>query len=157
MEKKSSSFPGYLLRFTLTHVVTYLIFGLLFMKISSYFEYFASHDLLKDFMRPADSPIVRLAVPIQFVRGALLAAALYPFRSIIIGSRLGWLKLFGVLWILTDIGAVITGPGSIEGFIYTKFGFGNLAIGLPEVIVQMLVFSYIFCKWERKSADKAAV
>jgi hypothetical protein len=152
MEKKRSHLPGYLLRFTLTHVGTYLVFGLLFMVISGYFEYFSSHDLLKDFMRPADSPIVRLAVPIQFIRGALIAAALYPFRSIIIGSRLGWLKLFGVLWVLTDIGAVITGPGSIEGFIYTRLGFGNPLIGLPEVIIQMLVFSYIFCKWEKNSA-----
>lgn len=144
-----SAIWGYLGRFSLMHTVTYLIFGLTFMLISNYFEYFSTHNLLKDYMRSADSPIVRLAVPIQFVRGALIGLALYPFREIIIKCKYGWLKLFGVLWVLTGVGAVVTGPGSIEGFIYTKFGFDPL-IGLPEVTLQMLAFSYLFYRWERK-------
>lgn len=147
----SSPFWGFIRRFTLTHVLTYLIFGLLFLSLSSYFDYFSAHTLLKDYMRPSDSLYVRLAVPIQFLRGILLALALYPFREIIIKSKLGWLKLFGVLWVLTGIGAVIAGPGSIEGFIYTNFGFGNPLIGLPEVTLQMLVFSWLFVRWEQKT------
>jgi len=107
-------------------------------------------------MRPLDSTIVRLAVPIQFIRGGFLALALYPFRKIIIGDKYGWAKLFGVLWVLTYIGAVITGPGSIEGFIYTNFGFDNPLIGVPEITSQMLVFSYIFYKWEMKK-EKAFI
>jgi len=118
--------------------------------ISSYFDYFAAHALLKDYMRPAESTIVRLAVPIQIIRGAIIGLALYPFNETIIETRNGWLKLFVVLWVLTGIGAVITGPGSIEGFIYTKFGFGNPLIGLPEITLQMLAFSYVFSRWEGK-------
>lgn len=148
----SSPIWGFLKRFTLIHVLTYLVFGLLFLLISNYFDYFQSHDVLKDFMRPSDSIYVRLAVPIQFLRGLLLALALYPFRDIIIKTHHGWLKLFGVLWFLTGVGAVITGPGSIEGFIYTNLGFGNPLIGLPEITVQMLVFSWLFVKWEQKAS-----
>lgn len=147
----SSPFWGFVRRFTLIHVLTYLIFGLLFLIISNYFAYFASHAILKDYMRPADSIYVRLAVPIQFIRGSLLALALYPFRDIIIKPSYGWLKLFGVLWMLTGIGAVIAGPGSIEGFIYTNLSTGNPLIGLPEITLQMLVFAWLFVKWEKKS------
>ncbi len=148
--KNRGTLWGYVWRFSFVHVITYLVFGLIFTWLSGYFDYFASHDLLKDYMRSSDSIIVRLAVPIQFIRGALIGLALFPFKEIFINSKNGWLKLFGVLWVLTGIGAVITGPGSIEGFIYTRFGFGNPLIGLPEVTLQMLAFSYIFCKWESK-------
>ena len=155
MEKKKKSLIwGYLYRFTVVHVITYLIFGVTFMLVSNYFEYFSSHDLLKDFMRPSDSLIVRLAVLIQILRGGLLGIALYPFREVIINSKNGWFKLFGVLWVLTYLGAVITGPGSIEGFVYTKFGFGNPLIGVPEITCQMLAFSYLFYRWEMKASKK---
>ena len=157
MDTKRPGIIGYLGRFVLLHVVTYLVFGVAFMVISSYFQFFATHDLLKDFMRPADSIFVRLAVPIQVVRGLLLALALYSFRTVIVESRYGWAKLFGVMWVLTGIGAVITGPGSIEGFIYTKFGFGNPLIGMPEVTMQMLAFSWLFWKWEGKILERLRV
>lgn len=147
----SSPIWGFIRRFTLIHVLTYLVFGLLFLWLSDYFAYFQEHELFKEYMRPADSLYVRLAVPIQFIRGSILAIALYPFRETIIQRGFGWLKLFGVLWVLTGIGAVITGPGSIEGFIYTNFGFGNPLIGLPEITLQMLAFSWLFVKWEQKA------
>lgn len=147
-----SVWVNFVRRFVIVHVITYLLFGVFFMVVSQYFDYFQSHDLFKDFMRPADSLIVRLAVVLQIFRGALLGLALYPFRSVIIGEGQGWLKLFAVMWVLTGVGAVVTGPGSIEGFIYTKFGFGNPLIGLPEITLQMLAFSWIFARWEKKSA-----
>lgn len=146
---RRSTMWGFALRFTIVHVLTYLVFGVMFMLLTDYFGYFESHHLFKDIMRPSDSIIVRLAVVIQFIRGALLALALYSFRDILVRPG-GWAKLFFVMWILTYIGAVITGPGSIEGFIYTKFGFGNPLIGVPEVTLQMLIFSYVFYRWEKK-------
>lgn len=156
-EKNRPTLVGYLIRFSLIHTITYLLFGVTFMLLSNYFDYFDSHELFRDVMRPTDSIIVRLAVPIQFFRGALLGMALYPFKEIIVGSHRGWLKLFWVLWVLTGIGAVITGPGSIEGFIYTKFGFADPLIGYPEVTLQMLCFSYWFYRWEKKVSLKSDV
>ena len=44
----------------------------------------------------------------------------------------GWLKLFWLMYVLTSIGAVITGPGSIEGFLYMTFSHNPL-IGVPEI------------------------
>jgi hypothetical protein len=87
------------------------------------------------------------------VRGALLALAIFPFRELIIGRRLGWLKLFILLFALTSVGAVITGPGSIEGFLYTRFSF-NPFIGYPEIAPQMLAFSWLFWRWQGQKTAK---
>lgn len=140
----------FVFRFTLLHVLTYLFFGILFMFISDYFAFFHQHDLLKDIMLPPTALKVRLAPLVQIVRGLLLALAFYPFRSIL-RTRLGWLKLFFLLFVFSGIGAVITGPGSIEGWLYTRIGFINPLIGLPEIILQMLTFSYFLYRWEKQS------
>ena len=102
-------------------------------------------------MKPSDAFTVRLAPLVQLIRGALLALAVYSFREVIIGRKYGWLKLFALLFVLTGIGAVITGPGSIEGFLYTRFSFNPL-IGYPEIGLQMLAFSWLFCRWQGKNA-----
>lgn len=137
------------LRYIVIHTLTYLVFGIFFMLVSSYFEYFKSDPIFDMVMKPSDSLSVMLAPLAQILRGALLALAIFPFREVFIGSRLGWLKLFFLLFMLTSIGAVITGPGSIEGFLYTRFSFNPL-IGYPEVALQMLAFSWLFCRWQNK-------
>ncbi len=151
---KRSELKNFVVKFTVLHVVTYLVFGLLFMLLTNYFEVFAEHELMNQVMRPADSIWVRLAVVFQFIRGGLLAVAIYPVRQPILDDQRGWLKLFGLLWVLTGIGAVITGPGSIEGFLYTNLGFGNPLIGLPEITLQMLAFSYLFVRGFKAADSK---
>lgn len=141
------------LRFTLVHIATYLVFGVLFMLITGYFDYFERDPLLSQVMRGSDELIVQMSVFIQFIRGFLMALAIYPFRSIILETKNSYLKLFTLLFLLTSICAVITGPGSIEGLIYTKFSFDPL-VGIPEITVQMFVFSLLFCLWERKAVRK---
>jgi hypothetical protein len=145
---KSKILP-FVFRFTATHTLTYMIFGIFFMLISGYFDYFAADELYSQVMKPSDALSVRLAVPVQILRGALLALAIYPFREVIIGRKNGWLKLFFLIFVLTSVGAVITGPGSIEGFLYTRFSFNPL-IGYPEIGLQMLAFSWLFCCWQTK-------
>lgn len=119
------------------------------MLFSKYFDVFMQDPILSVVMKPADALSVRLAAPAQIIRGALLALAVYPFRAVILGGKYGWLKLFWLMYVLTSIGAVITGPGSIEGFLYTNFKYNPL-IGVPEITLQMLAFSWIFCKWMAK-------
>ncbi len=155
VSKKTAVIP-FVLRFTAVHVVTYLVFGVTFMLITGYFDYFDANPLLSLVMKPSDDPIVRLSVLFQFGRGALLALAIYPFREIVIERRLGWLKLFFLIFILTSVGAVITGPGSIEGFIYTNLSSSfNPLVGYPEVSLQMLAFSWLFCLWQGKKNQKS--
>jgi hypothetical protein len=139
----------FVLRYVAIHTLTYLAFGVFFMLVSRYFEYFKSDPIFELAMKPSDSLSVRLAPLVQVLRGALLALAIFPFREIFMKRRIGWLKLFFLLFIHTSIGAVITGPGSIEGFLYTRFSF-NPIIGYPEIAVQMLAFSWLFCRWQGK-------
>jgi len=148
LKKINKDLWGYLGRFSLVHVFTYIVVGLIFMNIMRYGEHFNSSDVYSNF-RSLDSPIVRAAALIQILRGGFLALVLFPFYKVIIDSKRGWLKLFGVLWGLTLIGAVAATPGSIEGLIYTKTPLTEHLLGLPEVTVQMLVFSWLFFTWER--------
>lgn len=149
VKKHLTSFYPFALRFIAVHFVTYVACGLIFMHISSYFDYFAADPILSIVMRPADDLMVRLAIPGQIIRGLILAFAIYPFRVTILEKPLGWLKLFSLMFILTSWGAVSPGPGTIEGFFYTYFNFNPL-IGLPEITFQMLGFSWLFCRWQAK-------
>ena len=136
-------------RFSVIHTLTYTIFGIMFMLLSDYFSYFESDEIMSLVMKPADALTVRLAVPAQLIRGAILGSAIYPFRSNIIKEEFGWLKLAWLMFALTAIGAVITGPGSIEGILYTNFPFDPLT-GYPEIILQILAFSIIFVWWSNR-------
>ncbi len=137
-------------RFTVVHVITYAVFGILFMLVSNYFDYFSREPIFSQVMKSSDAMSVRLAVPVQFLRGTLLALAIFPFREIILQRPYGWIKLFWLLFVLTSVGAVITGPGSIEGFLYTNFEFNPL-IGYPEISLQMLAFSWLFFRWQNRN------
>lgn len=138
---------SFTLRYTVVHTITYLLFGIFFMLISRYFEYFKSDPIFDFVMKPSDAFTVRLAPIVQILRGTLLALAIFPFREVIIGRKGGAVKLSFLLISLTSIGAVITGPGSIEGFLYTRFSFNPL-VGYPEIALQMLVSSWLFCYWQ---------
>lgn len=154
-QKQNNTFFGCLKRFSFSHVVTYLVCGLIFMNLFGYENEFLSNEHFAHF-RPLNSPIVQAAVLFQFIRGGLFAAVLYPFRDKIIESKYGWLMLFGVIWGLTCIGAVNTAPGSIEGFIYTEVDLKTHLIGMPEVISQALSFSVLYWLWERRAVVRRA-
>lgn len=140
---------GYLGRFSLVHVITYVIVGIIFMKLQDYTSVFTSSHQFANF-RSLNSPIVRASALFQFLRGSFFALLLYPFYDTIVKSKRGWLLLFGVLWGFTLIGAVSAAPGSIEGLIYTNTTLKEHLIGIPEVTIQMLAFSWLFFIWERK-------
>lgn len=144
---------GYIGRFTTIHVITYVIAGIIFMNLQNYAGAFESSEQFANF-RPLDSPIVRASALFQFLRGGFFALLLYPFYSTIVNNKYGWLMLFGVLWGFTFIGAVSATPGSIEGLIYTETPLSEHLIGVPEVTVQMLAFSYLFYIWERRVYKK---
>lgn len=148
MDKRK--FIGYIGRFSLIHVLTYVLAGVIFIKLQNYSSVFKNlHDFTN--YRSIDSPIVRASALIQFIRGSFFAILLYPFYNTIFNSKRGWLMLFGVLWGFTLIGSVSAVPGSIEGFIYTRTALSEHLIGIPEVTVQMLAFSLLFFVWERKT------
>jgi hypothetical protein len=120
------------------------------MNLQNYARVFITMEGFSNF-RSLDSTIVRLAPFFQIFRGAVFAFILYPFYNKIIKSDYAWVKLFFLIWGFSLIGSVAPIPGSIEGMIYTKMSLTEHLIGIPEVTVQIFVFSWFFVKWENRT------
>jgi len=148
-------FWGYVGRYSLVHVVVYLIMGLIFMTLQNYTEAFSTMESFANF-RSMDSPIVQMAPLFQIFRGAFFAFILAPFYEVFMETKYGWVKLFFLLWGLTFIGSIAATTGSIEGLIYTKTPLKEHLVGLPEVTFQMLAFSWVFVTWEKRARYKEA-
>ena len=100
-------------------------------------------------MRPLDSKWIAAGPALQVIRGLIFALALYPFRSVFLADRRGWLKLWGLL----------ARPGDfLHGRRRAGFGGGHdlhedphqLQLrGLPEILLQTLAFSVLLVAWHR--------
>jgi hypothetical protein len=145
---------GYALRFILLHVLTYTAAGIIFYQLQDYAEAFQTMEAFELF-RPLDDPFVAAAMPIQIVRGALLALLLYPFYDAFTRRKHGWLLAFGVLYGFTAIGSAIFIPDLVETIVVERTA-AHLVVGVPEITVQMLLFSWLFVAWERRRIRKAA-
>ncbi|MGP3779815.1 hypothetical protein ACTWKD_13450 [Halanaerobium saccharolyticum] len=150
MLKPSKRFVYFTIRFILVHVITYIFIGVVFMNLQNYASAFVTMDAFANF-RSLDSTIVRMAPVFQIFRGAFFAFILYPFYNTLIKSDYAWVKMFFLIWGFSLIGSVAPIPGSIEGIIYTKMSLAEHLIGIPEVTVQIFVFSWFFVKWENRT------
>jgi hypothetical protein len=132
---------GFLVRVTVAHVLTYFAVGLIAAAVLDYASLF-TQPVIRDFMRPFGSVAVIVGPVLQVMRGLIIAAVLLPFRSILAG-RLGWLWL----WLLfVGIGILSTpaaAPGSLEGAVYSQLPWWYHLIGMPEMLVQTLLFSVL--------------
>ncbi len=142
---------GYASRFTLLHLLVYLMVGALFYQISGYDEALATMEMF-ELWRPMDNMIMVSAVFFgQIVRGAILALLLLPFYSTYINKKRGWLLLFGLLFGLKVLATVISVPATSSEFIQ---GLHDSLTGLPEITTQTLIFASLFFIWERKKNKK---
>lgn len=142
------TFPRFLARVTSSHVVTYLVAGMLAYTLLDYGTLFQSEGF-SCLMRPISSRWIAAGPALQIFRGLIFALALYPFRSVFLADRQGWLKLWGLLAGLAIFSTAGAAPGSVEGMIYTKIPIGAQLRGLPEVLLQTLAFSLLLNAWHR--------
>lgn len=144
------SFSGlirYFGRFTLIHMLTYVVIGFVFYNVQNYEGALDTMEAFKLY-RNLEDPIVAAAVlPVQVIRGGLLALYIYPFYSNFIKKEKGWLLLFVLLYGFTF--AILLLSDFVETII-TGLSITDILIGPLEVTVQMLVFSWLFFKWERR-------
>lgn len=151
--QKRSEFIPFSIRVILIHFLTYTVFGLVMSNLLNYEELF-QREIIRDFMLPIDSHTL-LGVAVQPIRGFLFALALWPLRELFIEKKRGWLivwSLFLVFGILSTTGAA---PSSIEGALYSKLPLWYHLIGLPEISLQTLTFSYILVYWEKRQLMSA--
>ncbi len=141
---------GFVARFAVIHVVTYAVAGMVFYTLQDYETLFATEEMFTHY-RPLDGdPFVAAAIPIQILRGALLAWLVLPFAPVFIRSRHGWALLFVLIWGLTFLGTPLLVPDIVASSMVGS-PIDMIVAGAPEVTVQMLVFSVLLTMWQRRS------
>lgn len=139
--RNSHPVVSFFVKVTASHVVTYLIVGAVAATVFDYERLF-SEPLIRDYMRPFGSVAVYVGPLLQVARGLVIAAVLLPFRTVLRGKR-GWLWLWLLLVGAGIISTSAAAPGSVEGAVYTRLPLWYHLIGLPEMLVQTLVFSIL--------------
>lgn len=134
------------IKVALIHTLTYFIFGLLFSNIFDYSTIY-SYNVVNNFMRNFDSPLILLGPFLQPIRAIFIAIALYPIRNII-ATKLGFLKLWIILVFIGIIAAPAASPSSLEGIIYTQLPIEYHLMSLPELLLQTLTFSLLLWAFE---------
>jgi hypothetical protein len=145
----NGGFFRFLTRVTACHIVTYFVAGVLAYTLLDYRGLFSSAQFAC-YMRPIDSRWVAAGPALQVIRGVIFAMALYPFRHVFLDAARGWLPLWGLLVGLAVLSTAGPCPGSVEGMIYTQVPALSQLRGLPEVMAQTLVFSWLLVGWYRR-------
>ncbi len=130
-------------------MVSYFVAGILAYTLMDYKGLFQTPGL-SQLMRPMDSPWIAAGPALQVFRGLVLAAVLYPFRHVLLDEPKGWLKLFALVVGLSVLSPSGPAPGSLEGLVYTKLTLMQHLRGLPEVLLQNLMFAWAFVAWSRR-------
>jgi len=133
------------------HMLTYLLLGLVAFYALDYRSAFETTDL-RYLMRPTNSPWVAAGPGLQVFRGLLFAVVLYPLASDILRRKNGVLLLWSLFLGFAILGTAGPSPGSFEGIIYTRIPLSVQLMGLPEVVLQTLLFSVGLVLWCRKPA-----
>lgn len=126
----------------IAHTVTYFVAGVTAMSLLNYGDTMGTESSI---FRPITDPMVMAGPLLQPMRGAVFALAFYPIRHSLLGSKLGWLKLW---WLLVALGILSTfgpAPGSMEAMIYTDLDISLFTY--IEVVPQALAFSFLLHYW----------
>lgn len=146
---------GFLIRFTIVHVITYAVAGILLFTLQNYEEAFAVQEHFALY-RPLDDPLVMAAIPLQILRGAFLALLFYPFYGAFIRHGRGWLWFFLLTFTLIAAGSPGFVPGVIDDIVTGK-PLAQFLVGPLEIVVQILMFSLLLYLWEQRVLRQTAV
>ena len=144
---------GFVARFTVIHFVTYCVFGLIFSTVFNYPALFALPEMAI-FFRPTTSIWVLAGPLFQFIRGPIMALAIYPFRKVILNNKRGWILLWGLFVALAILSPAGAAPSSIEGIVYSVLPLWFHLVGLAEILLQTLALSFLFYLWEQNPEEK---
>lgn len=151
MEKQSSlkSFADFAVKSMIVQTLTYFVFGIIMSAIFDYKELF-QREIIRDFMRPMDSPWVIAGPMLQPIRGLLFAIGIWPMRFFLMRRKNSWLILWGIFIIFAILATPAAAPCSLEGVIYSKLPLWYHLIGFPEILLQTLAFTLILLWWIKK-------
>jgi hypothetical protein len=144
------SFFAFALRVIVVHTLTYFLFGIIMSNVFDYAEIF-KREIIRDYMLPMDEHNVILGPFLQPIRGIIFAIGLWPIRGLLIEKKRGWLILWGLLVTIGILSTPAAAPASIEGILYSKIPMWYHLMGLPEILLQTLLFSIWLVWWERQT------
>jgi hypothetical protein len=147
-------FGRFALKVIVVHTLSYFAYGLILSQVFDYGRLF-QQEIIRDFMRPIDSPYVYAGPFLQPLRGLLLAIAIWPLRRVLLEGRFGWLILWNILVMVGILSTPAAAPCSVEGVLYSKLPLWYHLIGLPEILLQTLTFSALLVWWWRRSETTA--
>ena len=115
----------FVLGFTLVHAVAYTVAGAIALSFSR--DLYAEKGRVLDFMRDMDDEteslhVKRWFLPVQLVRGMLLAVVLLPILGPLGEATLlaRFAFLFGAAVIWLDVASSVPFPNNLEGAVYLK-------------------------------------
>jgi cytochrome c oxidase subunit IV len=138
----------FLLRVIIIHTLTYFIMGLIISNLFNYHEILEA-PVIRDFMIGYGSASVFWGPFAQPIRGLIIGLVLMPFRTFLGGLKHGWLYLWLIFVGIGILSTPAAAPSSIEGLIYTRLPLWYHLIGLPEILIQTLVFSWLVHQYMR--------
>ncbi len=149
MTTPETRFGTFAWRVTASHTVAYWLAGIFALAFLDYRERFASGSL-SALLRPVDSPWTAAGAGLQLLRGLIIAAVLFPFRQIFLGTARGWLKLVALVLGLSYLSTIGPTFGSFEGYVFTQVPLDDHLLGLPEAVLYALLFALFVSGWYAK-------
>lgn len=146
----------YVMYVTLVHCLTYFVCGMIFSNLLNY-SWWWKQPVVCDYFRDYGGTANALGPFFQIIRGLLFAFILLPFREFLKGKKYGYLYLWLLYLGIGIIGPMSSAPSSIEGVIYSKLPIGFHLTGLPEVMSQTFVFSFLVCRYINQSDEKKSI
>ncbi len=128
------------------HTVTYAIAGCLAYMVFNYPRLFAETEL-RFIMRPTTDRRVTLGVLFQPIRGAIFGIAFVLLRQPFFNDHGGWLTMWIVLILLCILSSFGPNVTSIEGMLFTRIPLRLHLVGLPEILLQSFLLSFVVYHW----------
>jgi hypothetical protein len=141
-----ATFTSIVIKAAVAHTVTYCVAGLLAYTIFDYPRLFAETEL-RYIMRPTSDPLVKLGLLFQPLRGAIFGLAFVMLRQSFFSESGGWLLMWMALVCLSVLSSFGPTTTSIEGMIFTKLPLRIHLVGLPEILLQSFLLSFVVYHW----------
>jgi hypothetical protein len=140
------TFASIVIKTAVAHTVTYVFAGLLAYTLFNYPRLFAETEL-RYFMRQTSDPLLRLGPLFQPLRGIIFGIAFFILRKSFFSESDGWLLMWITLVCLSVLSSFGPTTTSIEGMIFTKLPLRIHLIGLPEILLQSFLLSFVVYHW----------
>lgn len=134
--------------FILSHVVSYLIAGVIALKISK--DIYESRKRLCSFLRDMSNKeeslhVSRYFMPAQILREFLMSIVLYPFIDNLVefSFMLKFLFFSGLMFIYTHIASTSPFIDNIEGYVYFKSEYLKKK-AILKFQLEMILYSILF-------------